>query len=108
MKVFDFSNLPQDPETSSKIIDGTFEESKSERELGKLGLFFGSGNSVKMNIAGLLITVLVLTGIGYTLILLCSDLSKNKMVIGILDFWNIITPLITLALGYVFGKQDEN
>ncbi len=108
MKGLDFSNLPQDPETSSKIISGTFEESKLERELGKLGRFFGSGNSVKMNIAGLLITVLVLTGICYTIAVLCLDVSENKMAIGILEFWSIITPLITLALGYLFGKQDKN
>ena len=105
MKGLDFSQLPENPETSHKIIDNTFEESKMNRELGVLGQFFGSGNSIKINIAGLFIFILVLTGIIYTASILFCETSNTKA-IGILEFWGIITPLITLALGYIFGEKE--
>ena len=105
MKGLNLSALPKNAETSHKIIDNTFAESKMNYELGKLGMFFGSGNSIKLNIAGLFIFVLVFTGISYTsFILICEQ--NNTKAIGILEFWGIITPLITLALGYVFGKKE--
>lgn len=105
MKGLNLAELPKNPETSHKIIDNTFEESKMTRELGLLGQFFGSGNSIKLNIAGLFIFILVLTGIIYTACILFSN-NVSPKVIGILEFWGIITPLITLALGYVFGKKE--
>lgn len=105
MKGLNLAELPKNLETSHKIIDNTFEESKMTRELGLLGQFFGSGNSIKLNIAGLFIFILLLTGIIYTACILFSD-SVNSKSIGILEFWGIITPLITLALGYVFGKKE--
>ncbi|WP_445454235.1 hypothetical protein [Flavobacterium sp. 25HG05S-40] len=105
MKGLNFKDLPENPETSHKIIDNTFEESKMNRELGRLGYFFGSGNSVKMNIAGLFIFILLMTGITYTGCILFAE-SQNPKAIGILEFWGIITPLITLALGYIFGKKE--
>lgn len=105
MKGLNISQLPTNPETSHKIIDHTFEESKMTRELGLLGHFFGSGNSIKLNIAGLFIFILVITGIIYTACVLFCE-STNPKAIGILEFWGIITPLITLALGYIFGKKE--
>jgi hypothetical protein len=107
MKGVDFKNLPQDPKTSHKIIDKAFEASIHERELGSLGKLFGSGDTVKMNIAGLTIIMLLMTGIIYTLSILCIDTGNNNKAIGILDFWGIITPIITLALGFIFGKSQK-
>lgn len=108
MKGLDLSKLPKDPETSQKIIDKTFESNNIDKELGKLGLFFGLGESIKMNIAGLTIIILLITGILYTLGILCFNFSENKNVIGILEFWGIITPIITLILGFIFGKTQNN
>lgn len=105
MKGIDFSKLPKDPETSHKIIDATIEENKLDKELGRLGKFFGSGESVRLNITGLLIIILILTGILYTITILCFNLSNNTYAISISNFWSIITPIITLALGYLFGKK---
>jgi hypothetical protein len=105
MKGLNLSQLPENPETSHKIIDNTFEESKMTRELGVLGQFFGSGNSIKLNIAGLFIFILLITGVSYTACILFSQ-STNPKAVGILEFWGIITPLITLALGYIFGKKE--
>jgi hypothetical protein len=107
MKGLNFSQLPKNPETSHKIIDNTFAESKMNRELGALGRFFGSGKSIKLNIAGLFIFLLVITGIIYTACIFFVSKIENTKAIGIIEFWGIITPLITLALGYIFGKKEE-
>lgn len=107
MKGVDFNNLPTDPKTSQKIIDKTFEANNHERELGSLGKFFGSGETVKMNISGLTILILIITGVGYTVGVLCFDTSSNSKAVGIIDFWGIITPIITLALGFIFGKTQK-
>lgn len=103
----DFSNLSQDQATNHKIIDKTFESNNHERELGTLGKFFGSGDTVKMNISGLTILVLIITGICYTTAILCFDTTANSKAVGISDFWGIISPMITLALGFIFGKTQK-
>ena len=53
----------------------------------------------KADIAGFTIVLLLLLGIGWTTI--CEDFSNTK------DLWAIITPIITLALGYLFGEKSK-
>lgn len=105
MKGLDFSKLPADPKTSHKIIDKAFENNIMDKEIGFLGKFFGFGESVKLNIAGICILILLLIGIVYTFIYLFSNV--NDKAIGITEFWSIITPLMTLTLGYIFGKNEK-
>ncbi|PZO30963.1 MAG: hypothetical protein DCF13_01910 [Flavobacteriaceae bacterium] len=105
MKI-DFNNLPADPKTSHKIIEKSFEAEVHERELGKLGKFFGSGDTVKMNIAGITILILLVIGVSYTVAALLCD-EKNSKAVGIIDFWGILTPIITLSLGFIFGKSQK-
>ena len=73
------------------------ESKKMDLESGWLGKFFGSPTHSPVNIAGLLIILLVLTGIVTSFVL--GSMSPK-------DYWTTMTPLITLALGYVFGKQS--
>ena len=105
MKGLDFSKLPADPKTSHKIIDKAFENNIMDKEIGFLGKFFGFGESVKLNIAGICILILLLIGIVYTFIYIFSNV--NDKAIGITEFWSIITPLMTLTLGYIFGKNEK-
>jgi len=67
-------------------------------EAGWLGRYFGSGKNAPLNIAGLL--VLLLVGSGIAVLFLPSTIPAEK-------YWNIIAPLITLVLGYVFGKGSK-
>lgn len=106
-KGIDLNGLSHDAETSQKLIDKSFEAENHERELGSLGKFFGSGETVKMNIAGLSIFILLLIGIAYTLIVLFCETKDNNKAISIIDFWGIITPIITLAMGFIFGKSQK-
>ena len=105
MKGLDYSKLPADPKTSQKIIDKAFENNIKDKEIGFLGKFFGFGESVKLNIAGICILILLIIGIIYTFMYLFIDV--NGKAIGISEFWSIITPLITLTLGYIFGKNEK-
>lgn len=70
---------------------------KMDLESGHLGKFFGAPANAPTNIAGLLILLFVLTGI--ILSFIPGNISSS-------DYWKWITPFITLALGYLFGKNQ--
>jgi hypothetical protein len=68
-------------------------------EAGWLGKFFGSGKNAPLNIAGFVVVVLVIVG--------CVNLFvQSNLPSG--DYWKIIGPLITLVLGFLFGKGSGN
>lgn len=67
-------------------------------EAGWLGRFFGSGTTAPLNIAGLL--VLLLGGSGVAVLFFQSAIPAG-------EYWKIIVPLLTLVMGYVFGKSSK-
>jgi len=67
-------------------------------EAGVVGGFFGSTQRAASSIAWIMIFLLVCSGI---LILFVN------IPIQISEYWKITSPLITLALGYLFGRQDK-
>lgn len=103
------SNLPAS--VNKRIIENatllqqtkiTYEDKKNER--GWLGRFFGSGKHSPNNIAGLLIILLLLIAVSYTTYMLIYKPETTHS--NVLDFWGIITPLITLSMGYLFGNSS--
>lgn len=72
-------------------------------ERGFLGKFFGGKDCSSNNIAGFFICILLFIASCYTagMAIYCPTNTHNQ----ILDFWSIVTPLITLALGYIFGNK---
>lgn len=107
----------QEGETEVKPDNGSQEEAsnsfvererlKNDAEKGRrgwVGKFWGDGNNSAINIAGILILLLVAIGATYTFLMICK--SWNESHNQVIDFWNIIVPLITLALGYLFGKRQ--
>lgn len=84
--------LNYSPESGDLLLRGK----EMDLESGWLGKFFGRSPG---NIAGLLSVLLILSGIGVTVISLYRDASIST------DYWAIISPLITLVLGYNFGKN---
>lgn len=64
-------------------------------EAGWLGRAFGSGANAPMNIAGVLVVILMLSGIA-------TLFFQTAIPAG--EYWKIIVPLLTLVMGYVFGK----
>ncbi|MBE3793635.1 hypothetical protein HJ184_21370 [Vibrio parahaemolyticus] len=75
----------------------TIEEKKLDLEAGSLGKFFGGKTSAPSNIAGLTILALVAVSIYGTV--------KEIQGLAPSELWKITTPIITLILGYLFGKK---
>lgn len=69
--------------------------------LGLIGRIFGSGDNASKNITATICIILI---IGGSLVSLYAYAFKDdKELVG--SIWNVILPIITLSLGYVFGKK---
>jgi hypothetical protein len=83
--------------TNPNVAGTLLKSKKMDLESGHLGKIFGASSNAPTNIAGLLIFLFVFTGI-IILFIPCNTSAS--------DYWKWITPLITLALGYLFGKNQ--
>ena len=68
-------------------------------EAGWLGKCFGGRSNAPLNIAGLLVVLLV--GSGISVLFFQSAIPAP-------EYWKIIVPLLTLVMGYVFGKGSKD
>jgi hypothetical protein len=80
-------------------VPGELDLKARELELtaGWLGRIFGAAKNAPLNIAGLVAVLLVATGIA--LLFFAGSMTAS-------DFWKISTPMITLILGYIFGRKS--
>lgn len=93
----------QDHEKELKDKDHTHELALKAKDLGWLGRFFGGKELVSLNVSGLLIIVLIISGV----VLSCLVYDKEKQNFdNITKIWSVITPIITLSLGYLFGNKQ--
>ena len=74
-----------------------------DKDLGWMGLIFGGKELTALNISGLLIFLLLFIGLCLTYIVY----DKSTGIENILKVWSIITPIITLTLGYIFGNKSS-
>ena len=94
------------------IINAAIKEKEIENEgrkdeRGFLGRFWGSIEHSPNNIAGLFIILVFIVGMTYTiwmLVLVCESGDEHQK---ILEFWGMLSPMLTLALGYLFGKSHS-
>jgi len=107
---FDNANSVIDPHlpdsVNNKLIDSAIKKVELDndvriKEQGYLGKFFGCKEHSARNIAGLLIFLLVFIAAVYTTIMIYCNYSDTHT--QVLDFWNIVIPVITLSMGYLFG-----
>jgi hypothetical protein len=84
--------------TSQEGIIQKLEEKKLDLDAGTLGKFFGSSKNAPSNIAGVVIIILVVTGVA------CLIFPPSES--DPIEIWKILAPVITLILGYLFGKQE--
>ena len=68
---------------------------KLKIETGYAGQIFGSRSIPSVNIAAIFILLLLISGVS---VIFFNSLVPPK------EYWSIISPLMTLALGYIFGK----
>ncbi|AMG07162.1 hypothetical protein WJ038_08685 [Vibrio parahaemolyticus] len=81
----------------------------TERHLvGKIAQHIGTGQNAKDSFIWMTITwsFCIASGISvaFFLVDLCSDGNSSDTMDSIKNTWAIFTPIITLALGYAFGK----
>jgi hypothetical protein len=98
-------NLPKDKVLAKQVIENQNEIEKIKLERGWLGGIWGNSDKIPNNLAALSIIILLATGIFYTYCVL--GLPTEKISLPIKDFWAIIAPLITLAIGYLFGDKSK-
>jgi hypothetical protein len=80
------------------------EEKRMDLESGALGKFFGSGSTAPNNIAGFAVVIgFVLAGIITSVFLYIDPKSQNTF-----EIWKYIGPIITGALGFIFGRGSKN
>ena len=89
-KVATFSTTP-----SPEVF---LESKRMDLDSGFLGKIFGSSATAPSNIAGLVLIVLLVSGVAILFV------NSASMTAG--DYWKIIIPIITLVLGYLFGKKS--
>lgn len=68
-------------------------------EAGWLGVCFGTSKNAPLNIAGLIVVVLVFAGV--VVLFVPGNLLAA-------DYWKIAVPLITLVMGFIFGKGGKD
>ncbi len=103
--------------TGDEVLSGSVDEKKgvitkkeSKANADKSGLMqrlLGSGNEAKYGISAIVVIGLFIVGLIFTVVV-CLDnwffCCDSSMMEDIKTIWGIVTPLLTLTLGYVFGK----
>ena len=99
---------PISASANEKLGNGKIRKNPFQSD-GFINKLTGSGENAKNGISTLVVISLFLTGIILT-ILICIEYwgkqcqEPTPMLDSIKGVWGIITPLLTLILGYVFGK----
>lgn len=99
------SDILKNDGLANKAFDHHADLEKANSERGMLGRLWGGASSVPNNIAALVTIILLLTGVLYTLIVLIQNIPTT---LSIQSLWSIISPIITLAIGYLFGNKPNN
>ena len=66
-------------------------------ESGFLGRFFGNRANAPTNIAGMALVLLLVSGIAMVAL---NGWDHSA------EYWKVLSPLLTLVLGFVFGKNS--
>ena len=78
------------------------ESDMKDKDLGLLGRLFGGGLHASKNITALICLILLVVAVVFSFVVYFGDCNKDKL---IEYFWDTITPIITLSLGYLFGRK---
>lgn len=72
------------------------------KDLGWIGFIFGTAENASKNIAALICLILIIGSIVFSCII--YNCRNNNAFIE--TIWQISMPVVTLSLGYIFGKKD--
>jgi hypothetical protein len=79
-----------------QILESQIKHKEVSAKYGFLSLCWGSGSNASFNIAGAVVVFLLLTGVVFTF--WSNDVERIK------TFWQIISPFIGTAFGFLFGQ----
>lgn len=94
------ANLPKDPALAGKVVDAQAATEKTKLERGLVGWIFGTKDHVPNNVAG----IVVLGGF----VVICVILLKATPFPEKKDPLAIISGLVTLAFGFLFGRASKD
>ena len=78
------------------------ERTRMTLEAGWLGKFFGSATNAPTNIAGLILVIFTVASI---IVLFVPSPMFELAKMPVIDYLKLVLPVITLVLGYLFGKS---
>ena len=78
------------------------ENGLKEKDLGWLGKVFGGETISSKNITAFVCGTLLIGVIVFSIVIYCKE-SSDKSFIS--QLWDYVLPIITLSLGYLFGKN---
>lgn len=78
------------------------ENGLKEKDLGLLGKFFGGEGISSKNITAFVCGVLLIGVITFSILIYCDEAKDTAF---IEKLWENVVPIITLSLGYLFGKN---
>lgn len=78
------------------------ENGLKDKDLGWLGKFFGGEKLSSKNITAFVCGILLIGVIVFSIIIYHNDKSNTSF---ICQLWDYVLPIITLSLGYLFGKN---
>ncbi len=97
--------LPENPQIAEKVVDAENRHTGRRIEMGWIGRFFGSVGEKPGNIAGvvILISTVVLAGVFWV-----TYFHPNTNNVPVGEIFTLFGGIITLALGFLFGRSGGN
>src|SRR4051812_44645357 len=95
--------LPKQPDLASKVVDSHVRREERALEMGMVGSLFGSMQEKPGNVAGFAIAVCMLFLI---IIFIISYFWPNTNNVPVNELFTLFGGIVTLALGYLFGKSS--
>lgn len=78
------------------------EAKMKNKDLGWIGFLFGTAENASKNIAAIICLILIIGASFFSWNIYQSG-SDNSFIETV---WQIVLPVVTLSLGYIFGKKD--
>lgn len=84
------------------VLNGNNDAIAKDKDAGILGRFLGSNTKNAVIHIALLICIVLLF---ICFVDMIHAFATNKTITS--EIWNLVFPIITLSLGYIFGKSDK-
>ena len=84
-----------------KKLDQMHEQETIDKNLGWIGQTFGSAENASKNITATICILMLIGVVIVSVVVYCNERDISRVE----GLWDMILPIITLSLGYLFGKK---